>query len=371
MIPAIMAAAAAAGGIANYLGSEDAKKANKADIARMQALIDNLKNPNFDMSKLTPKDYEIGSKYVPELAKFIEEKAPTLVRGASADALQGRQAQLDSLAKFRNLSATGEDTQSQILREKALNDTARVNAAEQGAIKDKAEQRGQGGSTLEYVQSLMGQQGAGVRGSQAAQQAALDAYNTKIQATRDAATLGGNIRQSDVAMETGNANTINAWNNRMASSYNDYLQNIAATRNKAQEFNINRENTVSDKNTAQTNSSNQSYQDKMNELRQQQYQNDTGKVQMQMGVLGKNMQNTQNDYTNKAKAIGDITGAAEKGLAAYGSYVGPETDQPATGSPTTSSLNLDYTQPLSNQGNMSQEDPDYIKYKTWKEQYGS
>ena len=367
MLPAVLmgvgVAVGVAGGIKNYLDSEDAQRATDEEIDRLQRLVEAIQSPNFDIRKLTPEDYKIGAKYVPELASYIEEKAPTLVKAAGPDAVRGRQAQLESLDRFRSLAITGEDTQSQILREKAMDASARQNAAQQGAIRERMAQQGRGGSEMDYVQSLLAQQGSAQNASKSGQDAALAAYNTRLQAQRDAANLGGNIRQEDVDVESKNANTINAFNTRMANSYQDYVNRNVQIRNQAQAANLARANAVSDKNVGQRNEAEQDYQNMINTIRQRQYDNDMRKMEAQSGVVRSKIGNIQNSTANKAKAVGDISGSISRGAmagSAYANNLPTEDAVTAAGAPAQSSLNLGAPEQ-----NQSMEDPDAL----WRKKY--
>ena len=62
--------------------------------------------PAFNMSQITPEQYKVVQQYTPQVAAFIQEKAPQMVQ-ASAAGEQGRQAQLDTLSKYRDIVAQG------------------------------------------------------------------------------------------------------------------------------------------------------------------------------------------------------------------------------------------------------------------------
>ncbi len=317
-------AAAVVGGVLNYNEAQKAAGARGDDLERIRNIVNAIKNPEFDVRYLAPEDYQLAAKYSPALAEYIAQKAPQLVTAQSEGAVQGRAAEMDALSKFRNLSQTGEDVQSQILRENALNAAARRNAAEQGALRSRFQQQGRGGSAMDYVSSLMAQQGGAQQANQSAQQAAMDAYNTRLQAARDSANLGGNIRQADVSLETQNANAINKYNADMANSYQDFLNSRADTMNKANLFNIGEAQKISNANVAQKNVARQGYQDTRNRQAQDQFGNALKKVGLQTGSLEADIANTNQNYEGTTKGISGIFGGLSK---AGGAYAQDQNDQ--------------------------------------------
>lgn len=321
------AGAGVVGGVLNYQEAQKARKERGAMLDRLDAIANAIKNPKFDTKFIRPEDYAAAKIYKPELAAYIEEKAPQLVKAESEGAVQGRSAQMDALNRLRSLSMTGEDTQSQLLREKALNAVAQQNAAQQGAIRDRFAQQGRGGSANEYVAALLAQQGANQNAAQTGQQSAMDAYNTRLQAVRDSANLGGNIRQQDVDLESKNAQTLNDWNRRMASSYQDNLNSRAASMNQGNLFNIENRQKIGQANVAQRNAANQGYQQMINGLAQQQYGNNVQRAGLQSGAVNAQIGNITQSAGDTQKAYGDIFGGLAKGASSYADYNEKELDR--------------------------------------------
>lgn len=317
---AIIAGGALATAVMNNSEAAKARGAKKDEIERMKAIAAALKNPQFDTRLLLPEDYALAEKYSPALAEYIQQKAPVLVQANSQGAVAGRQAQMQTLGKFQNLAQTGEDAQSQMLRENAMNAAARQNAAQQGAIKSRFEQQGRGGSAMDYVSSLIAQQGANQAAHGSAQDAAMQAYNTRIQAARDAAQLGGRIRGEDVDVESQNANTINNYNSQMANSYQRYLNERADTQNRAQMYNIEMTQKVKNANTAQKNAAILGHQGVINGQRQAQFNNDVNRGNIAIGVGGTSINGINSDYANQSKAYGDIFTGLSKGVGAGFAY---------------------------------------------------
>lgn len=314
----VIGGSAVAGGIANYMSSQDAAKATKKQLARMEAIANAIQDPKFDTRLLSLDDYELAAKYIPELASYIEEQAPQLAEASSPDAMAGRAAQMAALDRYRNLGATGEDVQSKLLNAQALKAAQIQNQGQQGAIQQNFAQRGIGGSGMEYVQALMAQQGAGQQASNAAQNSAMQAYNTRLNALREGAELGGQIRGEDVDLSTKNAAAMNDYNQRMAASRNQYAQGNADIRNRAQAQNIAAQQAVMNANTAQKNQYRQDRQTMLNNLENQKFNAAAQKAGLRMGVAGQGLQNIQNNAASNANMINSLSGAAIMGAGAYG-----------------------------------------------------
>lgn len=317
---AIIGGSAVVGGIANYMASKEAQKLAKNQIARLEAIAGSIEQPNFDARMLSLEDYELAAKYIPELAAYIEEQRPEIVRAASPGAIAGRQAQMESLDRYRGLAQTGEDMQSRILNSQALKAAQIQNQGQQEAVKQNFAQRGMGGSTMEYVQALMAQQSAGQNANNAAQNAAMQAYNTRLDAVRNSANLGGQIRGEDVAMESKNADIINNYNQRMAAAKNQHGRYIADTRNSAQQQNIAAQQAIMNANTSQKNQYKQDYQTMLNNIQNQKYNAQLGKANVQIGVGAQNLQNIQQNAQGNRDLINSLVSGATKGASTYAAY---------------------------------------------------
>lgn len=328
--PAVIAAGAALGGaLLNQSSSAKSAKARKDELWRMGAIADAIKDPSFDTSQLSPEDFQIVAKYDPELAQSIAEREPELLKAASEGAVKGRSAQMAALDKFRNLSETGDDVQSRLLRGEALREAQLQNQGQQGAIQQSFAQRGMGGATNELVSALLGQQGSQRLAQQASQQSARDAYNTRLGALRDSAELGGRIRGEDIAVEGRNVDAINAFNQRMAQRGNEYQRYLADTRNQAQAQNLNVAQSAADRNVAQRNTAAERAQDARNQSQRDIYNASLGKANVKLGVGGQNIQNINQNQANNASAVNAITGAVIKGADTYMDYEDRKKDREA------------------------------------------
>lgn len=300
-----------ASGIMQAKNSAAARSANAKERAHMQDLIDKLQSPDFDTSLITPEEYAVVEKYVPQVADYVAELAPQTVKAASEGAVAGREAQMAALDRLRNLGQSGEDTQSRLLTDQALQGAAAQRAGQSALISQQAQRRGMGGSGMELVSQLMNQQNGNQLAQNAAQNAAMQSYNTKLQALRDSANLGGNIRNQDVDMEAKNAGIINDYNQRAAASRQTYNNNSANTLNDAQLKNINASQSVADKNVAGMNQAVLNQRNDQNKYDQVGYGNQADKLGIQSKQIDANMAANVNEAKDKNNTIAGIAGAVD------------------------------------------------------------
>lgn len=322
MDPITIAAIAAGGvgvaqGVANWMVSDKAAKARGDELRRMEDIVNKLKLPDFDKTMLQPEELKVLEKFSPEIAPFVAESAPETVKAASTGAVTGRSAQMDALAKYRGLADTGDDLQSKLLRNQALRASQMQNQGQQGRIQQSFAQRGQGGSTNELVSSLLAQQGSNLSGQRAAEDAAMQAYNTRLAAMRGMADLGGQIRQEDVNQEGKNADILNAYNTRMASARRGFEQDRAAEMNKANLYNINMAQNVANSNVNTRNKAAQDYQDMMNQIRQKEFNNQDSLARTRMGINARNIDEINRKTADTKEGINAVGSGITKGIGAY------------------------------------------------------
>jgi hypothetical protein len=58
---------AAVGGTLNYFSAENARKDVASERARIAALAEAIKNPEFDMTTITPAEYQLLGQFNPEM----------------------------------------------------------------------------------------------------------------------------------------------------------------------------------------------------------------------------------------------------------------------------------------------------------------
>lgn len=271
---------------------ETERQANK-ERDKLDKIIKRLKLPNFDYTKITPEEYRVLKDFAPEIAAYAEEKNPKLIELGAQSGI-GRDAQMEALDRYRQLGRTGEDVQSRLLQDAALRDSAIQAQGQRASIQDQMARRGQGGGGLDLAAQLMAQQSADQRGALQSQQAAMNSYNARLDALKQGANLGGQIRGEDMNLASRNADITNAYNQRFAQNQNQYNQYASGLRNQAQLTNMQAAQNAADQNVGGRNQANQDYQNRFNQMQQQQFGNQAQIAGMRAGVQNQRIQDAMN-----------------------------------------------------------------------------
>jgi hypothetical protein len=312
-----MAAATVLSAAVQWYNSREAQNASQEELDRVRSLIERAKEPNFDMRSIMPEEVRVLQKYIPETIPYINEVAPQTVKAASAGAVEGRQAQLESLSYMRKLMDQGYDPQTAVEMAQAQRAASAESASARATAQAEAARRGFGGGPSFYQ---AGADQAGMDRLALAQQNALSqAAQRRMGAAGQAATLGGQIRGEDVSLEAMNVAAINAFNQRQAAAQRDWMQQQANVRNQAQQFNIGEGQRVYEKNLQGAYDAAVRNQGQQNTLAQQQYQNTlaraTGAMPVSQMQMGMNYQGAE--QSNRAiQAMTDL--ASKMAMEKYG-----------------------------------------------------
>lgn len=316
----------ALGTVAQYYQNEKALKANQDRLDDIEGIFNALKPPEYDVkitdapelisksvpepalnySALTPEQFKSVGKYIPEIAPYIAEKAPELVK-ASKVGQEGKQAQLDALRELKTrATSTGIDPllQSQL---DAASQKGQIDAQSRGqSILQDANRRGQGGSGIMLAQQLQAASDSAQRQAQESQAAALAAYQSKLQALRDSASLGSDISQQDLSLQAQNAGILNDFNQRTSKNANAYGQYASGLRNEAQQSNLATDQGLANKNTQMTNEYAATNRDMANKGAMANYQNALNERDYQNKIKQQGFQNQMglSQAQNQAKSMG-------------------------------------------------------------------
>ncbi len=277
-LPAIAAVAgiAAVGGLINLYNAERARGADRQRLKEIRALFEKIKPPDydvsidappqyheealrqpkysdpqqapqFDTSRLSPEDLKLVGKYTPQLAPFIAEASPELIK-QSGEAMQGRAAQKSALQKYMQMGETGDDAisaqESAMAQRRAGADArSRLDALQQSFAR-----RGQGGAGLQMASQLAAAQGSSDMQAQAQMQAAADAQRRRLGALASGAQLGGQIYNQEMDLAQDNAGIINNFNQRMANARQNFENRRAEDLNYANRYNLGVEQELSNRN---------------------------------------------------------------------------------------------------------------------------
>jgi hypothetical protein len=339
-------ATAAVSAISQYKNSEDAKKASGQDQKKIQDIFNKLQAPSFDekgtpapqynMAQLTPEDYKVLQQYVPQAAQYVKEANPTVIK-ETEDTQTGRAAQRDALTKLRDIATTGKDPAMQAKLLQANQAADRTAQQQTQSILQDENRRGMLGSGAALQARLSGSSDAMARSADQGTQSAIDSYKNQLQALRDSASLGGQLRDQDVSMQARNADIMNSYNSRNARAQQDYENNRADTLNGALRYNIGQNQDVSNRNTQQTNAYavgernrndsiarssaewQQSQRDALNQLRQRDFDNNRSVQLGRAGVLKDDQAMQWQNAGQKNQATAGVANAVTSGLMYKGS----------------------------------------------------
>jgi hypothetical protein len=325
-VPVAIAAATA---IAQMYNAEKARGASNKRLKEIQKEFDAIVPPDlnvnvwddpkilndipetaFDTSAITPKTIEMVGEYKPEVAQYVKEQAPELAK-VSAEAQTGRKAQMDALRKYSDVASMGYSPQLEAGLMEAQRQTAREAQGRQAAILQDAARRGTATSGLTMAAQMQGGADAAERMALDAQRAALAQYGAQQEALGRSASLGGQVRESEMSESQRNADVLNQFNQRSAKSFQDYLQNATEAQNQAQIRNLSEKQRIGEANITNQYESARANRDALNRARQSITQERAANRAARIGV-------TQNKEATKQKIYdNDMAKAAAKAGVGY------------------------------------------------------
>jgi hypothetical protein len=179
-----------------------------------------------------PIDYELAGTLTPE--QLQETELRNILRNE-----QARQAQLDVLGEYQDLSQTGLTAIDRAALSEIQNQIATQERGQREAILQNMAQRGLSGSGTELAANLLAGQSASQRASQMGMDQAAQAQQARLQALGNVAQMGQGLEETDFQRAARQAqasdviNQFNVQNKNVAQA-----QNLA---NKQDIININRQ----------------------------------------------------------------------------------------------------------------------------------
>ncbi len=308
MIPVAIAVAVGTG-IAQYMNSEQARKASAKERQKMSEALQKIQEPGFDFSNITPEEYKVIGKYVPQVAQYVAEANPTLIE-KSGQMKEGQGAMLDALRQYKNIAQSNSDPAFQAQMDLAARKTQAEAQSRQESALLAAQRRGQGGSLASLGAQLQGGSAAMDRNAEMGKNAAIEAYRNKLDAMRQSAALGGQVYAQDEGYQRNNADIVNSYNARAATGRQNYLNNSADTLNSAQRVNLQAAQGAADSNVAARNSAALANRDRVNALRQQVYGNTMAKYGQQVNNSNANVQGINSAAQDRNQAMQSVAGIA-------------------------------------------------------------
>jgi hypothetical protein len=294
-----VAAIAAATAIAQAWQSERARGQNQKEMERLRKAFDAIVPPeyglsvadsngklqstipqlNLDFSTVTPEAYQVIGSYAPQVAPLIREQAPQLVTGNAATQ-EGRGGQLDAYRQML-AAARGNDP---TLKIKLAEASARSNheaQQRQASIMEDAQRRGHFGSGLMYMAQLQGAGDSMSRGAQSGRDAALAAYQAKMDAVRTSGSMGRELANDEYSIQAQNAAIINSFNQRTSQAAQAQMNMQNQIVNQGQMYNLDRQQDVANRNTGARNDAQRYNLENRNRLSTQNYNAQIGEREYQ------------------------------------------------------------------------------------------
>jgi len=229
---------AAGGLLGQYLaGQQTGALAGANKLQTLATLVQALKPPP-EIKDITyqqyaaPIDYELAGILTPEQLQQTELR--NILRNE-----QARQAQLDVLGEYQDLSQTGLTAVDRAALAEIQNQIATQERGQREAILQNMAQRGLAGSGTELAANLLAGQSAAQRASQMGMDQAAQAQQARLQALGNVAQMGQGLEETDFQRAARQAeasdviNQFNVQNKNVAQA-----QNLA---NKQDIMNINRQ----------------------------------------------------------------------------------------------------------------------------------
>jgi hypothetical protein len=275
-----------------------------------------------------PIDYELAGTLTPE--QLQETELRNILRNE-----QARQAQLDVLGEYQDLSQTGLTAVDRAALTDIQNQIATQERGQREAILQNMAQRGLSGSGTELAANLLAGQSASQRASQMGMDQAAQAQQARLQALGNVAQMGQGLEETDFqraqrqAQASDVINQFNVQNKNLAQASNLATKQDILNRNKAQQ------NAIAQQNTDLVNQA--LTQNVINKplaqygLQTQYTSGVSGGLQNQAGMQS---QQAMNQYNTQAQLLG-------AGLQTGGTIAGAYANRPASGKRPTSNSFLD------------------------------
>jgi hypothetical protein len=283
--------------------SKQAREYAEEKERELQAALNKIGIPEARPEYFTPEVYAWLENYNPEVAAYVRERDPNMVKMQSAEAQRAKNAEQQVLQSMLDRSREGTDVMAEIQRARGMREAAGTMASQSATLQQQLQRQGQQGGLAAYGAALQQQQGAGQQAALAGEQAALSGLQERGRALTEAGGLSGRQLNRELDIERGNVNAINAFNQRLAQSQQDQANLAAEIRNQGNMFNIRGRQTTADKNVA----SKASARDRQMDFDQQQYMN-------QLAKYGKGADLSKSSVDRRYGAAGD-TNRAIQGIA--------------------------------------------------------
>lgn len=224
----------------SILGAGDSGKKARKELASVP--VPDASDLELQLQKLV----QTGELRPEELERILQ--GPSAYEEISADP-RLRSGQTDALARLQEIAgAGGLDARARLGLDDALEQQRTETRGQNEAVMANARARGIGGSDLEFLNRMIGQQGAAARGSRAALETAAIGEQRKMDALGQGAALAGTIRGQDFGEASAKASAQDAISRYNAANSQNVAQQNVQARNVAQAQNLGERQRVADTN---------------------------------------------------------------------------------------------------------------------------
>lgn len=317
----MMTAAIAAplvGGILGGISASSGRKAAAAAAAQAMAQLQAIGMPPDLSREIILKQYQSQGVLTPELQQDINLQASNVGQIQEDPSLKS--AQMESLGMLGQSARGGLTSADRAAYNQMRQSTQRDSEAKRQQIMQQMQARGQGGSGAELMAQLQSGQAAADESSAQGDRIAATASQNALQALRDRASLAGSVRGQDFSVNQARAEAEDQRNRFLfQNSATQQAANVAAL-NDARRANLNREQSVGDRNVSLANSESE---------RQVNAKRDYFRDNLDLATAKSNALNNQatviqNNANAKSKMFSDLGNAVGQGAAAYGANQRPE-----------------------------------------------
>jgi len=268
---AVAGGAQVLGSVMQYYQAEKARKATEQQLESIKQLFESIKPPDydfsvedppdlvtdipesqFDLSNLTPQQFEMVGQYIPQAAPYIAEKNPQLVQ-FSASGQAGRNAQVTALQALKSRTGQLADMEAQQAGDSAQRKAQIGTQARSQSILQDAQRRGQLGSGSMLAAQLQGSSDQMLQSADTSAQAALAAQRNKLMALKESGAMGSQLASQDFSQQETNADIINRYNQRATSAQQQYENQRAQMKNQADLRNLEMKQGLANRNTQTAN----------------------------------------------------------------------------------------------------------------------
>jgi len=300
---------------------DDTKALAEAERARKEAAYQDLSAP--ELADLEFQDYEWQGDLTPEEIAYQDiasaQQGESEMSNISMDP-RLRTAQMGALESLQDVAQSGGMTQAdQANLARIQSQTGEAARGRRGAIQQQMQQRGMGGSGMELLAQLQGNQAATNQSAQMGLDVAGMAQDRALQAMQMGGNMGGNIRSQDWGEQSQQAqaqdaiNRFNTSNTQQSNQFNAQNQMTADQYNANQRADTNRFNVQGQQGISNQNvdSGNQQQQYNQN-LEQQRYDNSVAQTDRNAGVYSENAANLSKQAADETKAKANMVGNVVK-----------------------------------------------------------